>query len=198
MADPSHPDNAKLPPGFVVVASQSRPGQVSYLNKSTGKKYMTIQQCWDVHQGGAGGGAQSFKIGHAKPQENAAGYAPSKEQLKLIQKVLSTNDETTKAGKVWYKKYNVGKAGQLDMAELRKLVEALNAEIGLPPLNDDRLLEALMKKFDTNKNGNLEFTEFLCLYAAILRRVRDKYYCSHTFLHPYIFTSLRRARSSVC
>ncbi|CAD7944041.1 unnamed protein product [Amoebophrya sp. A120] len=177
MADPNHPDIAKLPPGFVVVPSSSRPGQVSYLHKASGKKYMTIQQCWDVHAGGAGGGATSFKIGARKSEGggNQAQYAPSKEQLKLIQKVLSTNDETTKAGKVWYKKYNVGKPGQLNQEELRKCIEALNSEIGLPPLNDDRLLDALMKKFDTNKNGFLEFTEFLCLYAAILRRVRDKY-----------------------
>ena len=30
-------------------------------------------------------------------------------------------------------------------------------------------------KFDANNNSQLEFGEFLNLYAAILRRVRDRY-----------------------
>lgn len=50
MADPvkEHPDQAKLPPGFVVVPSSSRPGQVSYLDQTTQKKYMTVQQTWEI------------------------------------------------------------------------------------------------------------------------------------------------------
>ncbi|CAD7960401.1 unnamed protein product [Amoebophrya sp. A25] len=177
MPEDPHPDQAKLPPGFVVVPSQSRPGQVSYLHTASGKKYMTIQQCWDVHQGNAGGGARSFKMGASMKNKGKGddAYAPTQEQLKNIQTILSNNEETAKAAKVWFKKYSKDPSGALVMAELRVLIENLNTDIGLPPLNDERLLEALMKKFDTNKNGSLEFTEFLCLYAAILRRVRDKY-----------------------
>ena len=55
------------------------------------------------------------------------------------------------------------------------LIEDLNKDVGLPPLNDDKLLESLFKKFDSNNNNKLEFSEFLNLYAAILRRVRDRY-----------------------
>ena len=64
----------------------------------------------------------------------------------------------------------------LILEELKKLIEDLNREVGLPPLNDEKLLEALFTKFDTNKNGVLEFNEFLNLYAAILRRIRDRYF----------------------
>lgn len=49
MASQAHPDAAKLPPGFVVVPSVSRPGQVSYLHQATNKKYMTLAQTWEVH-----------------------------------------------------------------------------------------------------------------------------------------------------
>ena len=94
---------------------------------------------------------------------------------KEVQKVLASPEATTKSGKVWFKKYNTATEGVLTVEELRSLIEDLNADVGLPPLNDDRLLDALFKKFDTNKNGVLEFNEFLNLYAAILRRVRDRW-----------------------
>lgn len=72
----------------------------------------------------------------------------------------------------WFKRYNTGASGSgagsntgaLTMEELKRLLDDLNTEVGLPPLNDDRLLEALFRKFDTNKNGLMEFTEFLNLY----------------------------------
>lgn len=77
----------------------------------------------------------------------------------------------------WFKRYNCGAGDRnaLSPEELKRLLDDLNTEIGLPPIGDDRLLDALFKKFDTNKNGQLEFDEFLNLYAAILRRLRDRY-----------------------
>lgn len=174
-----HPDAAKLPPGFVVVPSASRPGQVSYLHQATNKKYMTIQQTWEVHNETQGAGKEggNFRLGPntgggGRPSQSGA---PSQDQLKQVQSVLNNAEATTKAGKTWFKKYNTKEPGILSMEELKCLIEDLNREVGLPPLNDDRLLDALFKKFDTNKDGVLQFNEFLNLYAAILRRVRDRY-----------------------
>ncbi|CAD7965794.1 unnamed protein product [Amoebophrya sp. A25] len=174
-----NPNDVKLPPGFVVVPSASRPGKVSYLHKATSKKYMTLQQTWDIYNAEKGAApaasAQNFRLGGARPSKFDHVFTPSPEQLKQVQQVLSTAEGTTRAGKAWFKRYNTGSPGMLSLDELRKLIEDLNREVGLPPLNDDRLLEALFTKFDTNKNGVLEFNEFLNLYAAILRRVRDRY-----------------------
>ena len=175
-------DKANLPPGFVVVPSSSRPGQVSYLHTLTNKKYMTIAQTWEVYnemqKDAAGGGKKTgpttFKIGTNQKNAGQAG-CPTQAQLKAVQRVLGNPAETTSEAKKWFKKYDTKGNTFLDMPELRGLIEELNKEVGLPPLNDDRLLDALFKKFDTNKDNKLQFNEFLNLYAAILRRVRDRY-----------------------
>ena len=73
------------------------------------------------------------------------------------------------------------------------LIEDLNKDVGLPPLNDNKLLESLFKKFDWNNNNLLEFSEFLNLYAAILRRVRDRYIKAtiRTLIVLYILTDIK-------
>ncbi|CAD7950264.1 unnamed protein product, partial [Amoebophrya sp. A120] len=84
-----------------------------------------------------------------------------------VQHVLASTENTTRAGKTWFKKFNTKQAGSLSLEELSLLIEALNRDVGLPPLNDPKLLEALFNKFDTNKNGVLEFNEFLNLYGCV-------------------------------
>lgn len=75
--DPDHPDQAKLPPGFIVVPSASRPGQVSYLDTKTNKKYMTLQQTWEIYNEGQGKGkaadpkAAGFKLGPQQVRTSA-------------------------------------------------------------------------------------------------------------------------------
>lgn len=122
MAD--HPDQEKLPPSFRVVPSQSRPGQVSYLDTRNNKKYMTVQQCWDIHnetlaqssneiqRGGSMAPrgemkAATYSLGPKAPApkvrppgatDTPATRAPSQQQLKHIQNVLATPDATLKAG----------------------------------------------------------------------------------------------------
>jgi len=123
--------------------------------------------------------SNAFRLGNARKGEGGnptTTFAPTPEQLKQVQHVLSSAEATTRAGKTWFKRFNTGATpGMLSLDELRRLIETLNEDVGLPPLNDEKLLEALFNKFDTNKNGVLEFNEFLNLYAAILRRVRDRY-----------------------
>lgn len=38
-----------MPPGCIVVPSQSRPGQSSFVDASTGVKYETVDQVWKIH-----------------------------------------------------------------------------------------------------------------------------------------------------
>lgn len=51
--------------------------------------------------------------------------------------------------------------------------------IGLPPLNDDNLFTAVMRKFASKPEKGLSQKDFQTLYGAILRRVRDRYVKVH-------------------
>jgi len=155
-----------LPPNFKAIPSRSRPGEFSYLDEVTQKRYMTLEQVWEVFRQREG-----VSVKTASQKENRQ---PSDGQLHKIQQILQDPEKITSNGLQWFQKYDANHNGELEEEEMEKLMAALNASLGIPEV-DNSLLLKLMFKFDSRKTGTLNKEEFIQLFRAILRRIRDRF-----------------------
>eukprot|EP00397_Hematodinium_sp_SG-2012_P008424 GEMP01008484.1.p1 GENE.GEMP01008484.1~~GEMP01008484.1.p1 ORF type:complete len:632 (+),score=110.09 GEMP01008484.1:34-1929(+) len=153
-----------LPPNFKAIASRSRKNEFSYLDEVTQKRYMTVDQTWEIYR---------QREGVADPAKKESRH-PNNSQLHQIQLILA-NPETLKAhSSNWFGKFDINRNGELEQNELEELMSALNASLGIPDV-DQPLLMKLLAKFDLRNTGTLNRSEFFQLYKAILRRIRDRF-----------------------
>jgi len=157
----------QLPPNFKAIASRSRPNEFSYLDEVTQKRYMTVEQTWEVYR------LREGMVGQ-KPAQSKENRHPSEDQLQKIQQILQDPEKISTHGLEWFKRYDTNKNGELEEHEMEKLMAALNATLGIPEV-DKVLLQKLLHKFDVRNCGTLNRSEFIQLYRAILRRIRDRF-----------------------
>lgn len=127
---------------------------------------MTVDQAWEVYRQREGVSVKTPSI-----KENRQ---PSEDQLQKIQQILQDPEKITSHGIQWFQKYDVNRNGELEEDEMEKLMGALNGTLGIPEV-DKTLLLKLLSKFDLRNTGTLNKEEFVQLYRAILRRIRDRF-----------------------
>ena len=65
-----------------------------------------------------------------------------------------------------FKKYDLDKSGYIDFRELKKLMNDLSDDIGIPRPSDDDL-KAVIQDTDQNNDEKLQLDEFLELFKVI-------------------------------
>mmetsp|Transcript_53060 Transcript_53060/g.121075 ORF Transcript_53060/g.121075 Transcript_53060/m.121075 type:complete len:432 (-) Transcript_53060:656-1951(-) len=71
---------AMIPPGWQRVPSQSRPGQVAYFCPSTGLKYATMAQAWQVHLEAQLDGGGTVSYSQQAPMSNPLLESPPRQE----------------------------------------------------------------------------------------------------------------------
>ncbi len=99
---------------------------------------------------------------------------PSIDKLRELTELLADPESVTRNAEKWVRAHDVHHMGSLGVDELKILCTKLNAEYGIPPV-DERTIVQLIRKFDTNDDGRLDFTEFRAFYNRLLLKIRDHY-----------------------
>ena len=99
---------------------------------------------------------------------------PAGELLKQIQIALENPQAVRAHGKAWFRRFDTNGDGVLSLQELSALCAKLNADLGIPAV-DESTVEQIMRKFDTNDDHALSFDEFVRFYERLLYKVRDQY-----------------------
>ena len=99
---------------------------------------------------------------------------PSSELLKQIQLALENPSAVHTHAKAWFKRYDEDGSGTLSMDELQKLCVKLNSDLGIPPV-EEKVVEQLVRKFDTDEDRCLSLEEFNTFYQRLLMTVKDHY-----------------------
>jgi calcium-dependent protein kinase len=99
---------------------------------------------------------------------------PTIEKLRELSDLLSRPDEMSRKAEEWVRAHDVHRVGTLGVDELKILCTKLNAEFGMPPI-DERTVIQLIRKFDTNDDGRLDMTDFQSFYNRLLLKIRDHY-----------------------
>lgn len=99
---------------------------------------------------------------------------PGIDKLRELTDLLSDPESISRNAEVWVKTHDVHHMGSLGVEELKILCSKLNAEFGIPPV-DERTVVQLIRKFDTNDDGRLDMAEFRAFYSRLLLKIRDHY-----------------------
>jgi calcium-dependent protein kinase len=122
--------------------------------------------------------AQMLKTGppssRAPVVDSKAISGPTIEKLRELSDLLSRPDEMSRKAEEWVRAHDVHRVGTLGVDELKILCTKLNAEFGMPPI-DERTVIQLIRKFDTNDDGRLDMTDFQSFYNRLLLKIRDHY-----------------------
>lgn len=99
---------------------------------------------------------------------------PTVEKLRELSELLSDPEEITRKAEEWLNAHDVHNLGSLGADELKELCSKLNAEFGIPPIDDATVVQCI-RKFDTNDDNRLSLDEFRAFYNRLLIKIRDHY-----------------------
>ena len=101
------------------------------------------------------------------------GIAGSKLKSKELTKLRSSTEFTDAELKEWYNWYKdvvLGKPdGRLDVEEFKKIYNRM-----FPSGVDDRYAEQVFRTFDSNKDGHIDFREFVCSLSITSRGTMEQ------------------------
>ena len=99
---------------------------------------------------------------------------PGIEKLREMTELLSDPAAVTQKAEDWLNAHDVHNIGSLGFDELKTLCGKLNAEFGIPSV-DDSTIEQCIRKFDMNEDQRLDLVEFRAFYNRLLMKIRDHY-----------------------
>ena len=113
-------------------------------------------------------------LGLPEPAQEAHLNGPGLEKLRELTDLLADPDSVTRRAEQWLRQHDVKNVGSLGADELKVLCSKLNAEFGIPPV-DDAMVTQCIRKFDTNDDDRLDLQEFRAFYNRLLVKIRDHY-----------------------
>jgi serine/threonine protein kinase len=99
---------------------------------------------------------------------------PDIQKLREVTELLADPEALTTRAEQWLKAHDKGNVGSLGSEELSVLCAKLNAEFGIPPVDDVTIAQCI-RKFDTNDDNRLDLMEFRAFYCRLLAKIRDHY-----------------------
>lgn len=108
------------------------------------------------------------------PDSESVPSGPGLDKLRELTELLADPDAVTAKAEEWLKAHDTRKAGSLGSEELLVLCAKLNAEFGIPPIDQATVVQCI-RKFDTNDDNRLDLSEFKAFYARLLAKIRDHY-----------------------
>jgi len=99
---------------------------------------------------------------------------PGLEKLRELTELLADPDAVTAKAAEWLYAHDVKNVGSLGSEELQALCTKLNAEFGIPPIDQATVVQCI-RKFDTNDDNRLDLSEFKAFYSRLLAKIRDHY-----------------------
>jgi Ca2+-binding EF-hand superfamily protein len=86
---------------------------------------------------------------------------------KAIKDILSNEKKFTEVAKVAFDSVDTDKSGQIDAAELEKVMVQIASDMGAdPPSKED--VQEVLEHLDTDKSGKISFEEFKILIKDVL------------------------------
>jgi Ca2+-binding EF-hand superfamily protein len=86
---------------------------------------------------------------------------------KAIKDILSNEKKFTEVAKVAFDSVDTDRSGQIDAAELEKVMVQIASDMGAdPPSKED--VQEVLEHLDTDKSGKISFEEFKILIKDVL------------------------------
>jgi serine/threonine protein kinase len=108
------------------------------------------------------------------PEAESAFTGPGLTKLRALTELLADPDAIAQKAQEWLTAHDIDKDGSLGAEELKNLCAKLNADFGIPPIDDATVVQCI-RKFDTNDDNCLDFQEFKAFYSRLLSKIRDHY-----------------------
>ena len=91
---------------------------------------------------------------------------------KAIKDILSNEKKFTEVAKVAFDSVDTDKSGQIDSAELEKVMIQIANDMGAEPPTKEDVIEVL-EHLDTDKSGKISFDEFKVLIKDVLEAMLE-------------------------
>ena len=108
------------------------------------------------------------------PEAESAPTGPGLAKLRELTELLADPDAIAQKAQEWLTAHDLDHDGALGADELKNLCAKLNAEFGIPPIDDATVVQCI-RKFDTNDDNCLDLQEFKAFYSRLLSKIRDHY-----------------------
>jgi calcium-dependent protein kinase len=132
-----------------------------------------LKQGSDKEHSNPTGGAPKLAVA-GLPETEPARSGPGLHKLRELTELLAEPDAVAVKAEEWMKAHDANNSGSLGVVELKNLCTKLNAEFGIPPIDDATVLQCI-RKFDTNDDNRLDLPEFRAFYIRLLSKIRDHY-----------------------
>jgi Ca2+-binding EF-hand superfamily protein len=91
---------------------------------------------------------------------------------KAIKDILGNEKKFNEVAKVAFDSVDTDKSGQIDGAELEKVMVQIAADMGADPPSKEDVMEVL-EHLDADKSGKIDFEEFKVLIKDVLEAMLD-------------------------
>jgi Ca2+-binding EF-hand superfamily protein len=91
---------------------------------------------------------------------------------KTIKEILSSQKKFTEVAKAAFDSVDTDKSGQIDAAELEKVMAQIAGDMSADPPTKEDVMEVL-EHLDTDKSGKISFEEFKVLIRDVLEAMLE-------------------------
>ena len=89
-----------------------------------------------------------------------------------IKDIINDESKLREVARVAFESVDTDKSGQIDNAELSKVMEGISNDLGVAPPSQEEVDEVL-KHLDTDHSGKIDFDEFVVLIKDVLTAMAE-------------------------